>query len=106
MRRLGGHVYKLAIFCHRWLGLAFCLLFVPWLTSGMVLMYGDYPSVSPEERLSKAARLTPSAISISPEMAFAHQQQDAPDEAWLGMLDGRPVYRFRSKGSVDHGPRR
>ncbi len=99
MRRLDGQVYKLAIFCHRWLGLASCLLFVMWLTSGMVLMYWDFPSVSPEERFAKAASLTPSAIHISPETAFAGLRQDAPDQALLAMLDGRPVYRFRSQGS-------
>jgi hypothetical protein len=70
-----------------------------WLTSGIVLMYWEYPAVSAEERFAKAAALTPSQIHISPEAAFAELHGDAPGQAWLAMLDGRPVYRFRSKGS-------
>src|SRR5260221_11342914 len=97
--RLGGNFCKFAIFCHRWLGLATCLLFVMWLTSGIVMMYWSYPSVSPEEHFSIAASLTPSQIQLSPEAAFAGLEQGAPDQAWLTMLDGRPVYHFRSKDS-------
>jgi hypothetical protein len=96
---LGGNFCRFAIFCHRWLGLASCLLFVLWLTSGIVMMYWSYPSVSPEEHFSKAASLTPSQIHLSPEAALAGLEQDAPDQAWLTMLDGRPVYRFKSRGS-------
>ena len=34
-----------AIFCHRWLGVGFCVLFVVWFLSGMVMMYWGYPGV-------------------------------------------------------------
>jgi len=29
--------------------------------------------------------------------AFAGMHRDAPEQAWLAMLDGRPVYRLRSR---------
>lgn len=99
MRRVGGRFWKFAILCHRWLGLTCCLLFVLWLTSGIVMMYWEFPGISAEERLSKTAPLTPPAIRMSPEAAFGIAQGEAPDQAWLSMLDGRPVYHFRSGGS-------
>lgn len=99
MGRLGDQFRRFAIFCHRWLGLASCLLFAMWLTSGIVMMYWSYPGVSPEEHFAKAASLAPAQIQISPETAFARLQQDAPEQAWLAMLDGHAVYRFRSRDS-------
>src|SRR5271170_1709215 len=46
MRQTGVYLRKFAIFVHRWLGLAFCLLFALWFVSGIVMMYSDYPGVS------------------------------------------------------------
>jgi hypothetical protein len=39
MQQWGVYLRKFAIFVHRWLGLAFCLLFALWFTSGIVMMY-------------------------------------------------------------------
>jgi hypothetical protein len=95
MQAAGIQLRKFAILIHRWLGLAFCLLFILWFVSGIVMMYSDYPGVSPKERLAKAEALVPEAIHISPEAAYvAVQKGQAPDQAALVMLEGRPVYRF------------
>ncbi len=97
MRQTGVQLRKFAIFVHRWLGFAFCLLFALWFVSGIVMMYSDYPGVSPKDRLSKAQALAPEAIHVSPEAAYAALQWSTPpDQVSLAMLDGSAVYRFRS----------
>jgi hypothetical protein len=94
----GVYHRKFVIFVHRWLGLAFCLLYALWFVSGIVMMYSDYPSVGSRERLSKAALLARGAIRLPPEAAYSalHKNQP-PDQVTLTMLDGRPIYRFRSR---------
>ncbi len=97
MREMGVQLRKFAIFVHRWLGFAFCLLFALWFVSGIVMMYSDYPGVSPGDRLSRAQALAPEAIHVSPEAAYAALQWSTPpDQVSLAMLDGSAVYRFRS----------
>ena len=71
MPRAGPQLRKFVILCHRWLGTAFCLLFVSWFLSGMVLMYWDYPQVDARERLARAAPLDPHSIRVSPAQAYA-----------------------------------
>lgn len=101
MRQAGVQFRKFAIFVHRWLGLAFCLLFALWFGSGIVMMYSDYPSVSSKDRLAKAQPLTPERIRITPETAYAALRgSQPPDQVSLAMLDGRPVYRFRRGRSL------
>lgn len=93
----GALLRKSLIFVHRWLGLAFCLLFTMWFLSGIVMMYSDYPSVVPGERLAKAPALNAADIKIEPKAALSALGWDeAPDEVRLSIVDGRPVYRFRS----------
>jgi len=61
------------------------------------MVYWGFPEISPSQRLSKAERLTPEAIRISPEAAYERAASTkAPSQARLTMLDGRPVYRFRA----------
>jgi len=60
-------------------------------------MYSGFPEVGPEQRLDKAEALIPAAIHVSPEEAYARLQEPVPpNEGRLAMLDGRPVYRFRT----------
>lgn len=101
MRPVGVHLRKFAIFVHRWLGLTFCLLFLLWFVSGIVMMYSDYPGVGSKDRLSKAEPLNPEAIHVSPDAAYSalHKSQP-PDQVGLLTLDGRPVYRFRRGRSL------
>jgi hypothetical protein len=101
MRQAGVYLRKFAIFVHRWLGLAFCLLFAFWFTSGIVMMYSDYPNVGSKEQLSKADPLAPGAIHVSPQAAYsALHKSEPPDQVLLTMLEGRPIYRFRSRRSL------
>jgi hypothetical protein len=88
-------IRKIAIFVHRWLGLAFCALFAMWFLSGMVLAYWEYPEITDRDLLAHSAVIDPSGIRVGPEEAYARLgQDDPPISARLTMFDGRPAYRF------------
>ncbi len=90
-----------AIFVHRWLGVALCLLFLLWFPSGIGMMYWDFPGVSAGDRLDRAASLDPSTIRLSPAEAYAvtgQPQAQPPSQVRLNTFDGRPVYRFHAAG--------
>src|ERR1700682_2337382 len=99
MSKTGIWFRKWAILCHRWMGVAFCVLFATWFVSGMVLMYWDYPGVGMEDRLARATPLDASRIQLTPEQAYARlDTSQTPSEVRLSMLDGRPAYRFQFGG--------
>jgi PepSY-associated TM region len=86
---------KFAIFCHRWMGVAFCLLFTWWFVTGVFMMYCDFPSVGSADRLRHAEKLDASRIRVSPEEAYRAMGLDIPpDSVKLAMFDGRPAYWF------------
>jgi PepSY-associated TM region len=86
------------IFVHRWLGVVLCLLFLLWFPSGFVMMYWDYPSVRPADRLAHMAALDPATIRFSPVEAAAKAEVEAPAAVRLTTFAGRPVYRFGGRG--------
>src|SRR5215210_1120612 len=43
------------VLAHRWLGIAFCLLFAMWFASGIVMRFIAYPSLTEEERIAGLA---------------------------------------------------
>jgi hypothetical protein len=86
------------IFVHRWLGVVLCLLFLLWFPSGFVMMYWDYPSVKPADRLAHLAALDPATIRFSPAEAAAKAEVEAPGATRLTTFGGRPIYRFGGRG--------
>jgi hypothetical protein len=86
-------IFRFVVFCHRWLGLALCLLFAMWFASGFVMMYWSFPEISAEERMERAEPLNAATVRVLPQSAWSQAQ--SPDEARLTMIDHRPVYRFR-----------
>jgi hypothetical protein len=100
------------ILLHRWLGVALCLFFLLWFPSGIGMMYWDFPSVTPADRLERSPPLDPASIRRSPAEALATlERSPAPTQVRLNTFDGRPVYRFRiGRGDVlvyaDNGERR
>lgn len=86
---------KYSILIHRWMGVGFCVLFVVWFISGIVMMYWDYPRWTDAKRLPRLEKLSAPQIRISPEEAYRSLElTGAPDRVRINMLDGRPVYRF------------
>ena len=83
------------ILLHRWLGVAFCLLFATWFASGVVMIYVPYPRLTEPERVGGLLPLNAEAVRILPAQALsAAGLVEFPREARLGMLLERPVYRF------------
>jgi hypothetical protein len=92
---------RCAVFVHRWLGVALCVVFLLWFPSGIAMMYWDYPSVTPDDRLERSPALDPAAIRVSPEEAYAKVDTGSPPSSIrLNSFDGRPVYRFDSATMV------
>ena len=99
--RLDIRLKRSAIFIHRWMGVAFCLLFAWWFVTGMFMMYWDYPEVSESDRLARAQPLDTARVKLSPQEAFARLDAGQPAGAvHLEMFDGRPVYRFSFGGDA------
>ena len=98
MSRASTLLRKYAMLIHRWMGVAFCVLFLVWFLSGIVMMYWSFPEVSEAERLGRAEPLDASriqTIQISPEEAYRRLELGSPpDRVRINVLDGRPVYRF------------
>ena len=80
-------------YTHRWMGIALCILFVGWFISGIVMMYARMPGLANEERLGRAPALDLSSVSLSPAEA-ANNAGIKAERVQVGMLGGRPVYRF------------
>lgn len=86
---------KCTILTHRWMGVALCVLFGLWFISGIVLMYWEYPTVRPRDRLARTVPLDPSRIHLTPQEAYARLNAvEAPSGCRLAMFDSRPAYRF------------
>ncbi|MEO5924846.1 MAG: PepSY domain-containing protein [Bryobacteraceae bacterium] len=100
MRRLTTAVKKVAIVCHRWMGVAFCLLFMWWFVSGIFMMYWTYPEVSEEDHLQRAPRLEAARVKLSPSEAAMRAGLE-PSAVRLTSFDGRPAYFLRAgRGSA------
>jgi uncharacterized iron-regulated membrane protein len=84
---------KLLAYSHRWMGIFGCVLFVAWFVSGVVMMYARMPGLADEERLARAPALDLSTVALSPPEA-AEKVGIEIARVEVGMLQGRPVYRF------------
>ena len=80
---------------HRYVGLAFCLIFVIWFASGIVMVYKRMPEYPPEERLARMPALDTAAIRVTPAEALeAAGFSGQPRRVLLTSFQGRPAYRF------------
>ena len=80
------------VLLHRWLGIAFCLMFAMWFASGMVMHFVPFPSLTEAERLAGLAPLADGASSIPVADAVAASGiSDATRVRLIQRSDG-PVY--------------
>ncbi|NIK03253.1 putative iron-regulated membrane protein [Xanthomonas campestris] len=75
---------------HRWTGVAFCLLFVVWFASGLVLVFVPFPALNPPQRWSAAEPIDLSRLAVTPAQAL-RQLRDATTLR-LVSIGGRPGY--------------
>ena len=89
------------MFVHRYLGVAFCLIFVIWFASGIVMIYKRLPEYSAEERLARLPALNADAVRLTPMEALeAANLVEPPRRVLLTSLQSRPVYRFVVDGGT------
>ena len=82
------------MFVHRYLGVAFCLIFVIWFASGIVMVYKRMPAYSAEERLARLPPLNAAAIRLTPAEALEVAGLQGARRVLLTSVRSRPVYRF------------
>src|SRR3954471_22265873 len=92
---IGIRLRHALIFVHRWLGVVLCLLFLLWFPSGIGMMYWDFPSVSPADRLERSPDLDRATIRLPPAEAAQKAGIEPSGQTRLNTFDGRPVYRFQ-----------
>ncbi len=83
---------RIAFLIHRYLGIALCVVVLLWCTSGLVMMYVQYPRFTDAEQLQGLAELNLDACCTWPS-DFSDVDID---RFRLEMLDGRPVLRLDS----------
>ena len=80
---------------HRYLGLVFCLIFLAWFASGLVMIYARMPEYSGTERVARLPPLDASAIRLTPAEAAGRAELGAlPSRVRVSSYRSRPVYRF------------
>ena len=58
------------VLIHRWLGVAFCLLFAMWFASGMVMHIVPFPALVENERVAGLAPFSPQGVAVPPRDAL------------------------------------
>ncbi len=57
------------IWVHRWLGVAFCLLFAMWFATGIVMHFVPFPALTEAERIGGLAPVDPTGLRNGPAAA-------------------------------------
>jgi hypothetical protein len=81
-----------AVLLHRWLGIAFCLLFAMWFATGIVMHFVPFPSLTEPERFAGLASIEREHVAIGPSQAVeAIELGDVQRVRLIQRSDG-PVY--------------
>jgi uncharacterized iron-regulated membrane protein len=84
---------------HRYMGLVFCLIFVVWFASGIVMVYARMPGYDAAERLTRLAPVDAASIRFTPTEALEQATlADRPARIRISTYQSRPVYRFFLQG--------
>jgi hypothetical protein len=93
-------MFRWLIIGHRWLGIATCVLFALWFSSGLVMMYVSFPALASSERLALQERIDWSRVAITPERVLhGLALGEFPRELRLEMMAGEPVYQVQPIGA-------
>lgn len=82
---------RLAFLTHRYLGIALGLIMLIWCLSGVVMMYVQYPALTPEDEVRTLDALYLSRCCTVPAAVAVGA---SPSRVRVEMLDGRPVLRL------------
>ncbi|RXH22314.1 hypothetical protein XH99_35670 [Bradyrhizobium nanningense] len=95
------------VLLHRWLGIAFCLLFAMWFGTGIVMHFVPFPSLTEAERFAALAPVARTEMRISIAEAVAASGVTDATRVRLVQLSGGSVYivsgpsRVRAVGASD-----
>ena len=87
-----GLAMRALIVLHRWLGVAFCLLFAMWFASGIVMHFVPYPAFTAADRLAGRAPLDLAAVGAGPAAALVAAHLDGVTRVRLLQWPDGPVY--------------
>lgn len=85
---------RLLFLLHRYLGIVVGLVMLIWTLSGIIMMYQEYPELSPAQQLGLLAELETSACCVLPDSNLIRSEQFA--DARIEMLNNKPVLRLNS----------
>ena len=78
---------------HRYLGIGLSLAFALWFATGVVMLYSQFPILTPAERLAGLPALDPARFSVTPAAAVDTAGLSAPPRRIrMGVLLDRPIY--------------
>ncbi|MEE2709046.1 MAG: PepSY domain-containing protein [Gemmatimonadota bacterium] len=81
---------------HRYLAFVLSLMFLVWFLSGFVMMYKDFPSLSPNESRTLRKPLSSSEVRLLPHIAQVQSGiTSSLSSVRSGMVSDRPVYWFQ-----------
>jgi hypothetical protein len=91
---------RFLILIHRWLGVAFCLLFAMWFATGMVMHFVPFPSLTEAERIAGLASIAPGPVRHgAAEAVQASGLADAARARLFARMDGA-VYRVEGESGL------
>lgn len=89
---------------HRWLGITMCLLLAMWFSTGVVMMYVGYPSLTEDERLASLPLLDAQAVRVAPRTLLQQISGAAGiADLRLSSVMGRPAYLLRTPEGSAYG---
>jgi len=90
---------------HRWLGVAFCLLFAMWFATGIVMHFVPFPTLAETERFAGLAPIDLAGVKRGPAEAAALSDIGDVKRVRLVQRDDGPVYLVSGGSAVEalHG---
>jgi len=88
------------IIVHRWLGVAFCLLFAMWFATGIIMHFVPFPALSKSEQFNGLAPIDSSLVAYGPADSVAASKLDHPTRVRLFTRSDGPVYVLSAKSGM------
>ena len=78
---------------HRYLGIGLALPFTLWFATGVVMLYAQFPILTPAARFQDLPQFDPARFRVTPRDAVERAGlSEAPRRIRLGLLLDRPIY--------------
>lgn len=97
--RKGPRLLAALVWCHRWLGVATCLIFAAWFASGAVMLFQPFPSLRHAAQMALQAPVDGDAVAIPPARALRLAGGEA-ETLRLVQRAGAPAYLVETAGGV------